>query len=60
MSASGKAVLTDELLSWAGVTVQPHRFGGIEFVMETEEDVAHAIEILHSKYERMTIGRMKP
>ncbi|MGM0882307.1 MAG: luciferase family protein [Bacillota bacterium] len=108
MSASRKAVLTDELLSWAGVTVQPHRFGGIEFVMEgkeighlhgdylvdlllpkserdewiaagkaephhiypesgwvsiylkTEEDIAHAIEILYSKYERMTIGRMKP
>lgn len=108
MSTSGKAVLTDELLSWAGVTVQPHRFGGIEFVIEgkeighlhgdylvdlllpkserdewiaagkaephhiypesgwvsiylkTEEDVAHAIEILHSKYERMTKGRMKP
>ncbi|RCW51711.1 luciferase family protein [Paenibacillus prosopidis] len=108
MSANGKAVLTDELLSWAGVTVQPHRFGGIEFVIEgkeighlhgdhlvdlllpkserdewiasgkaephhiypesgwvsiylkTEEDVAHAIEILYSKYERMTKGRMKP
>ncbi|MBW7453224.1 luciferase family protein [Paenibacillus sepulcri] len=37
MSASEKAGLTDELLSWAGVTVQPHRFGGIEFQLEGKE-----------------------
>jgi hypothetical protein len=107
MSENGKASLTDELLSWAGVTVQPHRFGGIEFQFEgkeighlhgdrlfdlllpkterdawiragkaephhiypesnwvsiylkTEEDVTHAIAIIRSKYERMTLRRLE-
>ncbi|SFE79682.1 hypothetical protein SAMN05216378_4106 [Paenibacillus catalpae] len=32
-----KAVLTDELLSWSGVTTGPHRFGGIEFMVNGKE-----------------------
>ena len=31
MNANGGAGLTEELLSWARVTISPHRFGGIEF-----------------------------
>jgi hypothetical protein len=27
----------DELLSWTGVTVQDHRYGGIEFIFEGKE-----------------------
>ncbi len=105
MSSSHKDAVTAELLSWPGVTVQPHRFGGIEFVYEGKEighmhgdrlvdlalpralrdeyvaagkaephhifpdsglvsiylnaeaDVAHAIEILRTKYELMTTRR---
>jgi hypothetical protein len=37
--------LTDELLSWPGVTVHPHRFGGIEFLFEGKE-IGH----LHGDY----------
>lgn len=107
MQSDRKAILTDELLSWQGVTVQPHRFGGIEFRFEgkeighmhgdylvdlllpkserdtwiaagraephhiypesgwvsiylkSEEDVAYAVEILRTKYERMNKRRLE-
>lgn len=32
-----KASITNELLSWPGVTVSPHRFGGIEFTCNGKE-----------------------
>ncbi|MFC5528241.1 luciferase family protein [Cohnella yongneupensis] len=108
MSASNKDILTEALLSWAGVTVEPHRFGGIEFAFEgkeighlhgdqlvdaplskamrdecvaagkaephhifpesgwvsiylnSEAEVAGALEILRMNYERLTKGRTKP
>ncbi|WP_373231023.1 luciferase family protein [Cohnella sp.] len=37
MQADRKTILTDELLTWSGVTVQPHRFGGIEFSVGGKE-----------------------
>lgn len=37
MRKTKKENITDQLLSWAGVTVQPHRFGGIEFMYEGQE-----------------------
>jgi hypothetical protein len=33
----GKEGLTAELLSWVGVTIEPHRFGGIEFQLDGKE-----------------------
>ena len=29
--------IRDEILSWSGVTVEPHRFGGIEFRLDKRE-----------------------
>lgn len=104
MRAGDRARIVDEVLSWEGVTMHPHRFGGVEFVfggkeighvhgdhlvdlllpradrdkwieegkaephhmypesgwVRTEEDTIHAIEILRSKYERMTLRRVNP
>jgi hypothetical protein len=108
MQTNRKEALTDELLSWPGVTNQLHRFGGIEFLfqvkeighlhgdhlvdlllpksqrdewiaagrakphhifpesgwlsiyLKSEEDVVNAVEILRTKYERMSKGRMEP
>lgn len=37
MSGYGGAGLTEELLAWAGVTVHPHRFGGLEFQLNSNE-----------------------
>ncbi|WP_028612683.1 luciferase family protein [Paenibacillus harenae] len=37
MSGNGGKVLTEELSSWAGVTIHPHRFGGIEFQLNGKE-----------------------
>jgi hypothetical protein len=45
MQSDRKAIITDELLSWLGVTVKPHRFGGIEFSVEGKE-IGH----LHGDY----------
>ncbi|MBW5449268.1 hypothetical protein GE107_25995 [Cohnella sp. CFH 77786] len=101
MSTSARQVLIGELLSWPGVTEQPHRFGGIEFqwngkeighlhgdhlvdipfprrmgdqlaeagrasphhihpgsgwvsfYIESEEDIAGAVELLRLKYDHM-------
>ena len=37
MSAGDRSRLADEVLSWEGVTMQPHRFGGVEFVFGGKE-----------------------
>jgi predicted DNA-binding protein (MmcQ/YjbR family) len=38
MSLHGaQAVITKEVTSWEGVTVQPHRFGGVEYVIGKRE-----------------------
>lgn len=37
MEANRKLDLTNELLSWPGVTIQAHRYGGIEFLFEGKE-----------------------
>lgn len=106
MSTNRGERLTEELLSWAGVTIHPHRFGGVEFqynnqeighlhgdllfdlsvtklehdqwieegkasvhhmyphsnwlsvYLNTELDVAHAIEIAYSKYNQMILRRV--
>jgi hypothetical protein len=106
MSGNEGAGLIEELLTWAGVTMHPHRFGGLEFQLKgkeighihgnrlfdlllpksdrdrwieegkarphhmypdsgwvsvylnTEQDVAHAIEIARSKYDQINFGRM--
>src|SRR5215510_13416328 len=29
--------ITNEVMSWAGVTAQPHRFGGVEYVIGKRE-----------------------
>lgn len=56
MSRYGKTNLTEELLTWAGVTKHPHRFGGVEFQLnETEIGHLHGnhlFDLLLSKSER--------
>lgn len=37
MSFNGGAALTNELLTWGGVTMHPHRFGGTEFQLDGNE-----------------------
>ena len=38
MSVKGaQALITKAVTSWAGVTVQPHRFGGVEYVIGRRE-----------------------
>ena len=38
MSVKGaQKSITDTVTSWAGVTVQPHRFGGVEYVIGKRE-----------------------
>lgn len=38
MSVKGAQVrITDAVISWSGVTVQPHRFGGVEYVIGKRE-----------------------
>jgi hypothetical protein len=37
MSRNVGAGLTEELLRWAGVTICPHRFGGVEFQLNGKE-----------------------
>lgn len=34
------SVLTEELLTWAGVTKHPHRFGGVEF-QQSGTEIGH-------------------
>jgi hypothetical protein len=56
MSRYGRTDLTEELLTWAGVTKHPHRFGGVEFQLnETEIGHLHGnrlFDLLLSKSER--------
>ncbi len=56
MSGNGGASLTEELLNWAGVTMHPHRFGGLEFQLNGNE-IGHLhgnrlFDLLISKTER--------
>jgi hypothetical protein len=38
MSVSGaQATITSAVSSWTGITVQPHRFGGVEYVIGKRE-----------------------
>ncbi|MBL8051047.1 MAG: DUF5519 family protein [Anaerolineales bacterium] len=38
MSIKGtQARITSEVITWSGVTIQPHRFGGIEYVIGKRE-----------------------
>jgi len=37
MRGYGRADLTEELLTWTGVTKLPHRFGGVEFQLNDAE-----------------------
>jgi hypothetical protein len=37
MVINRREALVGELLLWPGVTVQPHRFGGIEFLLDGTE-----------------------
>lgn len=67
MSAGGVARLKDEVLSWSGVTAQPHRFGGIEFVWEGKEighlHGDHLVDALLPRAERdrwIEAGKAKP
>lgn len=58
MPSDRKEMLTNELLSWQGVTVHPHRFGGIEFQFEGKE-IGHLhedrlVDLLLPKSERDT------
>jgi hypothetical protein len=34
---SAQTRITQAVISWAGVTVQPHRFGGVEYVIGKRE-----------------------
>jgi hypothetical protein len=67
MQTDRKAILTDELLTWLGVTVQPHRFGGIEFSLEGKEighlHGDHLVDLLLPKSRRddlIAAGRAEP
>ncbi|WP_199617653.1 luciferase domain-containing protein [Paenibacillus alkalitolerans] len=67
MNTNRKETLTAELLSWPGVTVQPHRFGGIEFNYEGKEighlHGDHLVDMLLPKSirdEMISAGRAQP
>jgi hypothetical protein len=67
MQTNRKEALTDELLSWPGVTNQPHRFGGIEFLFQGKEighlHGDHLVDLLLPKSQRdkwIAAGRAKP
>lgn len=67
MSFSLKQKLVESVRSWPGVTVGPHRFGGVEFSVEGKE-IAHLhgdhhLDIPFSKTVRgelVAAGRAKP
>jgi hypothetical protein len=67
MQTDRKAKLTDELLTWSGVTVQPHRFGGIEFSVQGKEighlHGDHLVDLFLPKSRRdelIAAGRAEP
>src|ERR1700752_1095848 len=68
MSVRGaQASITKVVTSWSGVTVQPHRFGGLEYVIGTREighiHGDHLIDIPFPKKVRDEIvaaGRAQP
>jgi hypothetical protein len=67
MQTDRKAILTDELLTWLGVLVQPHRFGAIEFSVQGKE-IGHLhgdylVDLLLTKSRRdelIAAGRAEP
>lgn len=67
MTDTVKQTLIDTVLSWPGVTREPHRFGGIAFCLEGRE-IAHLhgdhhLDIPFSKSVRdelVASGRAKP
>ncbi|WP_413773723.1 luciferase family protein [Paenibacillus woosongensis] len=44
MSVNRGERLTEELLSWAEVTIHPHRFGGVELQYNNKE-IGHQLAI---------------
>ncbi|MFD1956609.1 luciferase family protein [Paenibacillus thailandensis] len=67
MSLSARELLSESLLSHPGVSRQPHRFGGIEFVYEGKEighvHGDHLVDILFPKPVRdelVASGRAQP
>ncbi|HEX5810446.1 MAG TPA: luciferase family protein [Anaerolineales bacterium] len=68
MSVSGaQARIRAEVTSWPGVTVQPHRFGGVEFVIGKREighiHGDHLVDIPFPKKVRdkiLVAGRAQP
>jgi ribonuclease BN (tRNA processing enzyme) len=56
METNRKADLTNEIHSWSGVTNQPHRNGGIEFLFEGKEighlHGDHLVDLLLPKSKR--------
>ena len=68
MSVRGaQAFITRALTSWAGVTVQPHRFGGVEYVIGKREighiHGDHLVDIPFPKKVRdeiIAVGRAQP
>ncbi|MFM1652879.1 luciferase family protein [Brevibacillus sp. B_LB10_24] len=67
MSLSASQILADHVLSWPGVSQQPHRFGGIEFVYNGKEighvHGDHLVDLPFSKSQRDRIvaeGKARP
>jgi hypothetical protein len=67
MSGYGGADLTEELLTWAGVSKHPHRFGGVEFQLNGAEighlHGNHLFDLLLPKSERyrwVEAGKARP
>ncbi|OGX68731.1 MAG: hypothetical protein A2189_02170 [Paenibacillus sp. RIFOXYA1_FULL_44_5] len=67
MSLSVRQVFIDKVHSWSGVTQQPHRFGGIEFLFNGKEighlHGDHLVDLLFPKSLRdqlVVTGRAQP
>jgi len=67
MMLNVRQMLSDQVLSWPGVTVQPHRFGGIEFLYKGTEighlHGDHLVDLLFPKPLRdhlVATGRAQP
>ena len=67
MTLNVRQMLSDQVLSWPGVTAQPHRFGGIEFLYKGTEighlHGDHLVDLLFPKPFRdhlVATGRGQP
>ena len=67
MTVNVRRVLSEQVLSWQGVTGQPHRFGGIEFLYKGAEighlHGDHLVDLLFPKPLRdhlVATGRAHP